>query len=53
MGRHRNADTGVVVSVDDTKDERFTIGWESAEEPAPAPKDTKKKTAASKRSTTK
>jgi len=35
MSRFRNASTGVVVSVDDSKDERFGEGWESAEkEPA-------------------
>ena len=31
MGRFRNLETGVVVSVDDSKDERFTSGWEPAE----------------------
>ncbi len=42
MGRFRNSTTGVVVSVDDSKNERFTDGWESPEEPtsdkAPAKK---------------
>ena len=28
MGRFRNLDNGVVVSVDDSKDERFESGWE-------------------------
>ncbi len=46
MGRFRNLDTGVVVSVADEKDARFTTGWESVgadEKKAPA-----KKAAASK-----
>ena len=33
MGRFQNSETGVVVSVDDSKDERFTrgvSGWEPA-----------------------
>lgn len=30
MGRFRNLETGVVVSVDDSKDERFASGWEPA-----------------------
>ncbi len=41
MGRFRSTSTDVVVSVDDSKDERFDLGWESAEEPpkkAPAKK---------------
>lgn len=34
MSKFVNSETGVVVSVDDSKDERFTNGWE----PAGAPK---------------
>ena len=46
MGRFRNSDTGVVVSVDDSKDDRFTSGWESPDsEPKKAPA---KKAASSK-----
>jgi len=30
MGRFRNLETGVVVSVDDSKDERFAVGFEPA-----------------------
>lgn len=33
MGRFVNTRTGVVVSVDDSKDGRFTDGWEPAPEP--------------------
>lgn len=39
MARFRNLETGVVVSVDDSKDERFASGFEpqstAAEKPAP------------------
>jgi len=35
MSRFRNTTTGVVVSVDDSKDGRFVNGWEPAEKPAP------------------
>lgn len=46
MGRFRNLTTDVVVTVDDSKDERFADGWESASESkAPA-----KKSASSKSS---
>jgi len=31
MGRFRNLETGIVVSVDDSKDERFTVGFEPAD----------------------
>jgi len=31
MGRFRNLETGVVVSVDDSKDDRFAVGFEPAE----------------------
>jgi hypothetical protein len=35
MGRFRNVETGVVVSVDDSKDERYAVGYEPADaEPA-------------------
>lgn len=38
MGRFRSLETGVVVSVDDSKDDRFTSGWESADsEPKRSP----------------
>lgn len=45
MGRHKNEATGVVVSVDDSKDDRFTSGWVpvDADEPKrPAKQPTKK-----------
>lgn len=39
MSRFRNTATGVVVSVDDSKDHRFTDGFEPADKPkAPAKK---------------
>lgn len=41
MGRFRNLETGVVVSVADEKDERFVSGWEptdSESKKAPAKK---------------
>ena len=42
MGRFRNLETGVVVSVDDSKDDRFAAGFEPADAPeskkAPAKK---------------
>lgn len=31
MSRFKNSNTGVVVSVDDSKDDRFADGWVSAE----------------------
>jgi hypothetical protein len=38
MSRFKNTSTGVVVSVDDSKDDRFSDGWESADaEPKRAP----------------
>lgn len=46
MSRFRNLRTGVVVSVDDSKDERFEAGWEPGD--APEPKAPAKKLAASK-----
>jgi phosphoribosylformimino-5-aminoimidazole carboxamide ribonucleotide (ProFAR) isomerase len=45
MGRFRNVTTEVVVSVDDSKDDRFTEGWEPANKPTPA-KRTRKTTSA-------
>lgn len=33
MSRFRNLETGVVVSVDDAKDERFASGYEPADQP--------------------
>lgn len=33
MGRFRNSDTGVVVSVSDDKDDRFASGWVPADAP--------------------
>lgn len=33
MSRFKNSNTGVVVSVDDSKDDRFTDGWEPADGP--------------------
>lgn len=46
MGRFINSETGVVVSVDDSKDDRFDAGWEPADDKkAPkksAPKSDKK-----------
>jgi hypothetical protein len=45
MGRFRNLATDVVVSVDDSKDERFGDGWESAtESKTPAKKSASSKT---------
>jgi hypothetical protein len=38
VGRFKNLTTGVVVSVDDSKDARFDNGWEPADaEPKRAP----------------
>lgn len=34
MSRFRNTTTGVVVSVDDSKDGRFVNGWEPVDKPA-------------------
>ena len=48
MSRHRNLATGVVVSVDDSTDERFAVGYESADKPAPSTKAPAKKSAPSK-----
>lgn len=45
MGRFVNDETGVLVSVDDSKDERFASGWTSADESKKAPA---KKAASSK-----
>ena len=44
MSRFRNTTTEVVVSVDDSKDDRYTDGWE----PAPAVKTPPAKRASSK-----
>lgn len=38
MSKFRNADTGVVVSVDDSKDDRFAAGWEPVADGKPKPK---------------
>lgn len=38
MGRFRNVDTGVVVSVSSEKDDRFTTGWVDADAPESEPK---------------
>lgn len=39
MGRFRSTSTDVVVSVDDSKDDRFADGWEPADQKkAPAKK---------------
>ncbi len=49
MSRFTNTSTGVTVSVDDSKDDRYTAGgWESADQPAPAKKALAKKSASSK-----
>lgn len=34
MGRHKSLTTDVVVSVDDSKDDRFASGWEPADKSA-------------------
>jgi len=34
MSRFRNLETGIEVSVDDSKDDRFVSGWEPADGPA-------------------
>lgn len=46
MGRFRNLETGVVVSVDDSKDDRFEAGFEPAD--STSPKAPAKKAAPSK-----
>jgi len=48
MGKFRNLKTGIVVSVDDAKDDRFDTGWESAEKSQSARKAPAKKAASSK-----
>jgi hypothetical protein len=48
MSRFRNLTTDVVVSVDDSKDERYANGWEPADKAAPAKKTAAKKAAAPK-----
>lgn len=49
MGRHRHTVTGVVVTVDDSKDARYAGGlWEPGDTPAPAPKKSAAKKTASK-----
>ncbi len=48
MSRFRSTSTGVVVSVDDSKDDRFSNGWESADEPAPDKKTPAKKATSAK-----
>lgn len=45
MSKHRNESTGVVVSVDDSKDDRYTDGWVPADE---ADKSTSKRAASKK-----
>jgi hypothetical protein len=47
MSRFRNTTTGVVVSVDDSKDGRFKVGYEPVDE-APVKKAPAKKAAASR-----
>ena len=47
MSRFRNTETGVVVSVDDSKDGRFAVGYEPADE-TPVKKAPVKKAAAPK-----
>lgn len=37
MSKFENAKTGVIVSVDDSKDDRFTSGWKRVGELAPRP----------------
>lgn len=37
MSKFENLKTGVVVSVDDSKDDRFASGWKLAGAPAPRP----------------
>jgi len=34
MSRFTNLETGITVSVDDSKDDRFVSGWEPADGPA-------------------
>lgn len=46
MSRLRNKTTGVVVSVDDSKDERFDDNWEQVD--AASPKRTTRKSTAGK-----
>ena len=49
MSRFRNVSTGLVISVDDSKDARYGDGWESADKPSrPEPKAPAKKAASSK-----
>ena len=43
MGRFRNSLTGVVVSVDDSKDNRYGDGWEPEDTEKPAKKPAAKK----------
>ncbi len=46
MGRFRDPRTGVVVSVEDSKDDRFAVGYEPADAPVPVKKAAAKKAAA-------
>lgn len=49
MSRFTSTSTGVTVSVDDSKDDRYAVGgWESADKPAPAKKAPAKRSASSK-----
>ena len=48
MGRFRNLATGAVVSVDDSKDERFDAGWEPVVVEEKPKRAAAKKTAAKK-----
>jgi len=52
MGRFRNLETGVVVNVDDSKDERFAVGFEPVADgdEKPSRKAPAKKAAAPKKS---
>jgi len=38
MSKFENLNTGIVVSVDDSKDKRFGDGWKPAGTPSPAPR---------------
>ena len=53
MSRHRNTATGVVVSVDDTKDDRYTNGWEPAGKQDDADAQTAKRAAVKQPATSK
>lgn len=48
MGRFVNDETGVVVSVDDSKDDRFDAGWSAADESGEPKKAPAKRSTSSK-----